>query len=186
MKANRSWAGAAVLMLVLVPASAALAQPGSSDDVPAPGEASRGRGGPGFFQSMDGERGPFAGLDLTDAQRTQLSEIREKGQAEGTALRKQMMRLRNDMRGEMLQDRPDRRKIVRLAEQIGAVQTKLGVHRAEQHLTMLDVLTPEQRDEWLSRPHQGRRGGGMGHGGRGMGPGGRGARGFGGGGSRGL
>lgn len=182
MKAIRSWAGAAALMLVLVPASAALAQPGYSDDGPAPGEAGRGRGGPGFSQRMAGERGPFAGLDLTDAQQAKLKEIRESGRKEAAGLRKQMMRLRNQMRGEMLQDKPDRRKIVSLAEQIGGVQTKLGVHRAEQHLAMLDVLTPEQRDQWLTRPHRGP-GGGMGPGG--PDGGGRGPRGHGGGGPRG-
>jgi Spy/CpxP family protein refolding chaperone len=179
MNGIRSWADAAALMLVLVPASAALAQPGSSDDVRAPGEAGRGRGGPGFLERMGRERGPFAGLDLSDAQQAQLEEIRKKGAAAGTSLRKQAMRLRNEMHGEMLQDQPDRRKIVRIAEQIGAVRTKLGVHRAEQHLAMLDVLTPEQRDEWLTRPHRGR-------GGHGIGPGGHRPRGFGGGGPNGL
>jgi len=181
MNAIRTWAGAAALMLVLIPASAALAQPGSSDDPSAPGEAGRGRGGPGFFHRMDRERGPFAGLDLTEAQKTKLGAIRESGRKEAAGLRKQLMRLRNQMQGEMLQDRPDRRKIVSLAEQIGGVQTKLGVHRAEQRLSMLEVLTPEQRDEWLARPHRGP-GGGMGPG---RPAGGDGPRGHGGGGPRG-
>jgi len=185
MNAIRLWASAAALML-LIPASAALAQPGRSDaDDPAPGEAGRGRGGPGFFERGGRERAPFAGLDLTDAQREKLKAIREAGRAEGTALRKQMLRLQNDMRGEMLADAPDRRKIVALAERIGAVQTKVGVHRAEQRLAMLEVLTPEQRDRWLTRPHRGQ-GEGFGRGGRGGGRGGHGPRGFGGGGPRGL
>lgn len=186
MKAIRFWASAAVLMLALVPASAALAQPGySDDDAAAPGEAGRGRGGPGFFERGGRGGGPFAGLDLTDAQQEKLKAIRDEGRTEGTALRKQMLRLRTEMRAAMLEDRPDRRKIVALAEQIGGVQTKLGVHRAEQRLAMLDVLTPEQRDQWLTRPHRGSEGG-FGRGGRGGGRGGHAPRGFGGGGPRDL
>lgn len=187
MNAIRFWVSAAVLMLALVPASAALAQPGLSDgDDAGPREAGRGRGGPGSFE----RGGPFAGLDLTDAQQEKLKALREQGRTEGTALRKEMLRLRTEMRAAMLEDRPDRRRIVALAERIGGVQTKLGVHRAEQRLAMLDVLTPEQRDLWLTRPHRGPGGGfgRSGHGGRGGGGGrgGHGPRGFGGGGPRGL
>jgi Spy/CpxP family protein refolding chaperone len=162
MRAIRSWAGAAALMLVLVPASAALAQPGQSDQVRAPGEAGRGQGGPGSHERMDRQRGPFAGLDLTDAQKAKLKEMRTRGEAGGAGLHKQMKRLRNQMEAAMLEDRLDRRKILQLAEQIGGVQTKLSVHRSEQHLNMLDVLTAEQREQWLSRPQRGQGGRGMG------------------------
>ncbi len=177
MNARHSWVGAMALALVLIPATYALAQPGFSDQAPAPGEDGGGYGGPGMHMRMMAGRGPFAGLDLSDAQKAKLEELREKGRAEGMTLRKQLMRLRNQMRGEMLQDKPDRRKIVTLAEQIGGVRTKLGVHRAEQHLAMLDVLTPAQRDQWLTRPHRGQRGPGGAHG-RGMGQGGHGPRGM--------
>jgi Spy/CpxP family protein refolding chaperone len=157
MKARHSWASAAILTLVLIPASAALAQPGPSQKSQEPGEAGSRRGGPGLHQRM-GRVGPMAGLDLTDAQKARFAEIRKDGEAKRTDLRKQLMRLRNDMRGEMLKDNLDRRKIVALAENIGSVQARLGVHRAEQMLAMREMLTPEQRDKWLTRPHRGKRG----------------------------
>lgn len=149
MNARPFWASAALAMLVMIPASAALSQPGTSRSDRGPGEAGSRRGGPGLHQRMP--RAAMRGLDLTDAQKEQIAEIRKGGEAARTDLQKQLARLRNEMRGEMLEDTPDRRKIVSLAERIGDVQTKLGVHRAEQMLAMREVLTPEQRDRWLTR-----------------------------------
>jgi Spy/CpxP family protein refolding chaperone len=118
--------------------------------------------------------GALAGLNLTDAQKTKIAEIREKGAPTRTDLQKQLARLAHEMRGEMLEDSPDRRKIVGLAESAGNVRTRLAVHRTEQMLEMREVLTPEQRDRWMMPSHRGgmRGHGGMRHGhggGRGMG-----------------
>jgi len=178
MRARRIWVSAIALLALLTPAATALAQPGLSKDAPRPGEAGRGRGGPGMHARAQRAEGAMEWLGLTEAQQKQMKEIRERGEATRTGLQKQLLRLRNDMRGEMLKDQPDRRKIVQIAEQIGGVQTKLGVHRAEQMLSMREVLTPEQRDRWMTRGHgpMGMRGMHRGPGGRGGhgGPGGRG------------
>jgi Spy/CpxP family protein refolding chaperone len=173
MNALPTWA--LVATLLVVPASAALAQPGSAESRSTPGEAGRDRGGPGEIRRAAGERGPLARLGLNDAQRAQLAEIRSTSQAESAGLRRQVMRLSHELRGAMLEDRPDRRKILRLAGQIGEVRAKLGVQRVEHRLAILDVLTPEQRDRWLQSS---RRGGET----RGKRPGRPGSRGFGGGG----
>lgn len=154
-------AALAALCLVLGLAAAAAAQPGRG-----PG-AGRGEG-PGRGERMGRlwER-----LDLTPDQREQLGKLREAGRAEGLALRKDLLRLRHELRGEMLKDAPEGKVVEQFAVRIGEAQGKLQAHHLRQRLAMRGLLTPEQRDRLLTLgASRGPRGDGCGaragHGGR--------------------
>lgn len=114
-------------------------------------------------------------LDLSDEQSAKIDRVREEGRAAATELRKEMMRLRNEMDGAMLADEPDAAAIRRLANKIGEVRTQLDIHRLETRLAVRKVLTPEQRDQMILRQGRQHRPGWGGPGGpamRGMGAGG--------------
>jgi len=164
-------AALAALCLVLGLAAAAAAQPG-----PGPGgPGGRGDGaGPGERMGRMWER-----LDLTPEQREQLGKLREEGRAEGMDLRKELMRLRNELQGEMLKDAPDAGAVEQFAARIGEAQGKLQAHRLRHQLAMRGLLTPEQRDRLLTlRGERGPRGEGRGARGGHFGRAGRGARHF--------
>ena len=88
-------------------------------------------------------------LDLGEEQREQIESIHEAARDEVAGLRKSMLRLRHDIRGEMLEDDPDAGKLRRLAEQMGEIRTQLQIHRLETRLAVRGVLTPDQRDRML-------------------------------------
>jgi len=100
-------------------------------------------------------------LDLDDAQREKIAEIMEAGRSAAVETRKKLARLRNELEGEMLADKPSASRVENLIEQIGAARTDLQKHHASQRLTIREGLTPEQRDRMLlMKAH--RRGGGQG------------------------
>ncbi len=128
------------LCLVLGLAAAAAAQPGHG-----PG-AGRGDGfGRGERMGRLCER-----LDLTSEQREQLGKLREAGRAEGLALRKDLLRLRHELRGEMLKDAPEGKVVEQYAARIGEARGKLQAHHLRQRLAMRGLLTPEQRDRLMT------------------------------------
>jgi Spy/CpxP family protein refolding chaperone len=142
-------AALAALCLIMGLAAAAAAQPGRGPD-----------GGRGDGFGPDGGRGDGFGpgahmgrlwerLDLTPEQRDKMAKLRETGQAEGLALRKDLMRLRHELRGEMLKDAPEGRAVEQFAARIGELQGKLQAHRLRQRLALRALLTPEQRDRLL-------------------------------------
>jgi Spy/CpxP family protein refolding chaperone len=152
-KTRLIWAAPVALVLTLtwvaLPTSAQ--PPWAGEGGPGP----HGRGGMGFgkLETLAAE------LELTDDQKADVEKIREEGRSEGLALRKQMMRFRHKLHGQLLEDEPDRQAVLLLAEQIGDLRTKLEIHRIEQRLSIRAVLTPEQRDELMTLgPRHGRGG----------------------------
>jgi len=137
--------------------------------------AGQGHGGRGGFG--DGEFGPghrleFLAdrLELTDEQITTIEGIHSQGQKKNLELRKEMMRLRNELEGEILKDEPSEKAALDLTGQIGALRTEIQANRLTSRLEVRKQLTPEQRDKMLMlherfQGREGRRGGG-----RGMGP----------------
>ena len=134
-----------------------------------------GHGGRGGF--CDGEFGPAHRLEmladhleLTEEQVKAIEGIRTQGQEKNMELRKELMRLRNELQGEMLKDDPSEKAALDLSGKIGALRSEMQANRLTNRLEVRKQLTPEQRDKMLMlqerfQGREGRRGGG-----RGMGP----------------
>lgn len=165
----------AILAVFALAAGVALAQvPGKGM-----GKGMAGRDCDGDFGKR-GDRGEMRlerlaeRLDLTEDQVTAIRGIREEGRQENLEIRKKMMRLRNELQGEMLQDEPSQKKVLDLNDRMGELRTQQRANRLKNRLAVREQLTPEQRDRMLVMKErgQGRRGGhGMERGPRrGMGP----------------
>lgn len=107
-------------------------------------------------------------LALTEDQVAAIGSIWENRQEKGAELRKEMMRLQNELEGEMLKDVPNEKTAVNLVEEIGALRTELKAQGLKSRLEVRQQLTPEQRDQMLMMKEGSRRGHGR-KGGRGMG-----------------
>lgn len=88
-------------------------------------------------------------LNLTVEQREKIADLQTSSREQAVDLRKQMARLQNELRGEMLEDEPDERTVVQLHEKLGEIRTKLQVNRARTRLAIREQLTPEQRDRMM-------------------------------------
>lgn len=99
-----------------------------------------------------------ARLDLTDEQVEEIEKMWADGLSERAKLRKEMVRIQNELRGEMLEDTPDIDKVRKLAVQRGEIRTKMQVARLEAQLALREILTPEQRDRMSMMRRAGSRG----------------------------
>lgn len=132
------------LAAMLGMATVAAAQPAAAPEAPAAAPCLRM--GPGADEPGAGDRGPLAGLDLTEEQGQAIAKLREEGRQERLADRKNMRRLRHDLQGVMLADEPDARAAEKLIGQIADLRAKMQMSRLRQHLAVRQLLTPEQRD----------------------------------------
>jgi Spy/CpxP family protein refolding chaperone len=148
--------GAATLVLVFAASALAQTQQGGFGK-------GRGRfGQPGQRLEFLTER-----LDLTEDQVAAIETIHQEGRQQAAELRKDMMRLRNELEGEMLKDEPSDKAVLDLTQKIGNLRTELDANRVSQRLQVRKQLTPEQRDLMLMMG-QGQRGGRGGRGGHGF------------------
>ena len=145
---TKTWKTGAFLILAvaaLVFAAGALAQgPG--------GRSGHGRGhGPGWGEFGSEQRMEMLRekLELTDEQVAAIEAIREAGREKNIAIRKEMMRLRNELEGEMLKDEPSEKTVLNLVDKIGALKTEKQANRMKNKLEVRRQLTPEQRDKML-------------------------------------
>jgi len=88
-------------------------------------------------------------LELTDEQAAAIEAIHSAGREKGVAIHKEMMRLRNELEGEMLKDEPSEKTALNLVEKIGALKTELQTNRLKNRLEVRGQLTPQQRDKML-------------------------------------
>ena len=169
MNRNRNLMTAAAVVAIVLGAQLALAQgpggPGSTGkgcggkvggDGPAAWCDGEG-GGPGHGFGMFGPR-MAERLDLTEQQQEAIAKIRQEGSKGNLELRKQMMRLRNEIQGEMLKDQPSEKTVLDLTAQMGKIRTELQSNRIKQQLAIGKLLTPEQRDQMLLMGQGGRQG----------------------------
>jgi Spy/CpxP family protein refolding chaperone len=123
-------------------------------------------------------------LELSQDQIDRLEELRDQGFSQMADLRKEMARVDNDMRGEMLKDNPSEAALKKLVAKRSDIRGEMEMMQLEHRLAMRDILTQEQRDKLMMLRGSGRgRGawGGFGDGSRGFrGRGMRGGRGMGG------
>lgn len=128
------------------------------------GNGPRGNGGPGPRIEMLAQR-----LDLSEEQKTAIEAIHEKTEKELVSLRKDLMKLRHEMHGEMIQDDPSEKTVLDLNRKIGAAKTEMQALKLKTRLEVRQQLTEEQRDRMLLMEGPGRGPGPDGrHGQRGM------------------
>ena len=118
--------------------------------------------GPGAGAWCDQE-GPGRGierlaarLDLNEDQVKAITALQDGSRAKNQALRKDLLRLRNELEGELLKDQPDVKAVKNLAAKIGDLRTQMQQNRLETRLAVRQQLTPEQRDKMLLMGESGR------------------------------
>lgn len=96
-------------------------------------------------------------LNLTEEQKTAIGGLIADVRKKNLELRKQLERVRHELKGEMLKDKPDERTVVELTERIGKLRTDLRVNRVKNELAVRTHLSPEQRDAMLLMGRSGSR-----------------------------
>lgn len=129
---------AAIILAVAVAIPVALAQ--STDD------GGRGqRGHKGHFGKRGGEGRIFGKLDLTDAQKAQMKQIRQNSREEMRPLMEQIRAKRLEIRQAQAGGTVDESLVRQKLTEIAPLEAKLMAERGRIHQEMLAVLTPEQR-----------------------------------------
>ncbi len=101
-------------------------------------------GPPGGFGGPGGP-GPLAGVNLSEAQRDQIRDLREHNRA---SMREQMQQLRDAQKAlhqEIFAEAPNQSKIDGLQQQVLALRQQSEARRLELQQRIAQVLTPEQR-----------------------------------------
>jgi Spy/CpxP family protein refolding chaperone len=129
----------------------AAGDPPAATETPAP---------PAMMNPHGGCGGPMGGtmmgpMGLSEDQRQAIQKIRTDAQAGMMPARKEMMRLRNTMQGEMLKDEIDAGAVRKLVQKMGDLRTQMQLQRLEQRLAVRQLLTPEQRDRTMMRMGRG-------------------------------
>ncbi|MDF2154753.1 CpxP family protein [Vibrio sp. CAU 1672] len=109
--------------------------------------------GPGEECGRGMERGLMRQLDLTDAQREQLQDLRSAHRAEMreqfAAGQGQRQAHHNRMQALMLADNFDQAEANALAQEMVDIQTERRVKMLERRHQMLSILTPEQKARFV-------------------------------------
>jgi protein CpxP len=129
---------AAIILAAAVAIPVALAQ--STDD-----GAKAHRGHKGHFGKRGGEGRIFGKLDLTDAQKAQMKQIRQNSREEMRPLMEQIRAKRQEIRQAQAGGTVDEALVSQKLTEIAPLEAKMVAERARIHQQMLSVLTPEQR-----------------------------------------
>ena len=113
--------------------------------------------GPGR-EAMNGEGVEQVAAELGVAPQTlaQIKTLIYNANKEAIDLRADLQRAHLDLGQQLDQDKPDAKKIMQTADQIGAAESKLRKNRLQLLLSVRDLLTPEQRtklQQILSQRH---------------------------------
>jgi protein CpxP len=126
------WTAGAAMILAAAVAIPVIAQPPQG-----------GRGG-GRGPGAGGLMPVLRGLDLTDAQREQITALTEQRRAAGDPGRN-LMDLERQLQTAILADTPDQQKIEELKNSIAAASAQELAARIDLQSRIAQVLTPEQR-----------------------------------------
>jgi periplasmic protein CpxP/Spy len=126
------WTAAAAMILAAAVAIPVIAQP------------PQGGRGPGRGPGAGGLMPVLRGLDLTDAQREQITALTEQRRAAGDPGRN-LMDLERQLQTAILADTPDQQKIEELKNSIAAASAQELAARIDLQSRIAQVLTPEQR-----------------------------------------
>jgi periplasmic protein CpxP/Spy len=108
------------------------------------------RGGPGGRRGGPGGPGlgiPLADLNLTEAQRTQLQEIRARHRDEMTAAMTKLEAARRAQQAAIEKVPADEAQIASLTQDMTQAQVDVAIQSARLNTEVWSVLTPEQRAE---------------------------------------
>jgi Spy/CpxP family protein refolding chaperone len=119
-------------------------------------------GGPGD----DGDIQSIPQLGLTAEQAAKIRDLREAHLKDIKPLRDKMFSMRGELRQLWLQTNPDREKIAAVQKEIRGLRDQMQDKATSQRLTMLNILTPEQKTRVQAFAAEK----GFGPGGRGFGP----------------
>jgi protein CpxP len=126
------WTAVAAMILAAAVAIPVIAQP------------PQGGRGPGRGPGAGGLMPVLRGLDLTDAQREQITALTEQRRAAGDPGRN-LMDLERQLQTAILADTPDQQKIEELKNSIAAASAQELAARIDLQSRIAQVLTPEQR-----------------------------------------
>jgi len=97
------------------------------------------------FSQMTGKEKPSkAGLGLTPEQKEKIRSMVFEGRKEQIRLQSDLKIGNLQLRELMTQDRPDKFKIDKMIDDIGAIRTRMQKARVERMLSLRDILTKEQ------------------------------------------
>lgn len=109
------------------------------------GGGMRGHGGPGM-------RARFAGLDLTDAQRTKLRDLHDAQARKAVQRRADMQLAQIDLHKLMREDRPNTASVNSQIDKLARLHAEGMKARFETHMQARALLTPEQLKQLRSGP----------------------------------
>ncbi len=96
----------------------------------------------------------FAGLDLTDAQKAQIGQIRETNRESLRPIMDQVRAKRQQLRELRAAGNADEAAVKQLREEMTQLHSQLAAERTRIHQEILTVLTPEQRTELEQKREQ--------------------------------
>lgn len=96
----------------------------------------------------------FRGLDLTEAQRDQMFELRHSSKPQMRELRKRKGTAKRAIREMVLTGQIDQARLDTLSNEIGQVTADMVRARVATRVEMMKVLTPEQRAKLKERPNR--------------------------------
>ncbi len=139
-------AGVALMALMATGVGLSAAAAGAQDQRPAPA-GRRGPGGPGGPGRGVGFGPGFDVPGLTEAQRAQARDIRERHRDEIRTLSDQLRQAHQGLRASIESGQPDENK----AAEVGTVTGSLALAQARVQAEILALLTPEQRAQMKQR-----------------------------------
>jgi protein CpxP len=144
----KQMAGLAAGVALAVSAAATLAarEQGPGPGGPGGGFGRRGLGGPGM-RGPGGPLFPLRGLDLTEAQRTQVRAVMESHRAEFEAQAQKLGPARRALHEAVTAETLDESAIRQRAADVAALEADGAVLRARVHGEIWAVLTPEQQQK---------------------------------------
>jgi len=86
-------------------------------------------------------------LDLSKDQVQKIEKLRDEHLSRVAGLRRELLRVRNEIRAELLEDSPDVSAIEKLVAKKADIRSRIELERVEHRLAVRKVLTPEQRDK---------------------------------------
>ncbi|CAM2978887.1 Spy/CpxP family protein refolding chaperone [Vibrio rarus] len=147
MAMNKKWLAVA-MMVPLTLGSASVLANGKKD-----GDKGH-KGGHACEMRMDGKKA-FRGLDLTDAQKTEMKKIRDEvrasKKAEGDSKRQQMKSMKDQEQQLVLAADFDEAKAQQLASSMVAERTAMKVEKMRTMHRMMSVLTDDQKQKLVDK-----------------------------------